>query len=224
VNSFVESFMKSVHLVTAAFFSLVLCGTAQSSNLVVGGDFESPLVGGPGTYILDVTPTGWTGTGDLVSQGYAGAVSSGNGNQWFDLNPNVNAGTGISQIVHVIGGTTYDFSFLYNGGGGGTTTQIAYSIGGLLSGSVSTGALNVYGGSPWQMFDSLFTPAATANLTLSFLPNGAWSGGFIDDVSLSTQVTGAVPEPSTWAMMILGFAGVGFMAYRRKSKPVLRAA
>jgi hypothetical protein len=29
----------------------------------------------------------------------------------------------------------------------------------------------------------------------------------------------AVPEPSTWAMMILGFVGVGFMAYRRKSKP-----
>ena len=30
-----------------------------------------------------------------------------------------------------------------------------------------------------------------------------------------------VPEPSTWAMMILGFAGIGFMAYRRKSKPAL---
>ena len=26
----------------------------------------------------------------------------------------------------------------------------------------------------------------------------------------------AVPEPSTWAMMILGFFGVGFLAYRRK--------
>jgi outer membrane lipase/esterase len=25
-----------------------------------------------------------------------------------------------------------------------------------------------------------------------------------------------VPEPSTWAMMIVGFAGVGFMAYRRR--------
>jgi len=34
----------------------------------------------------------------------------------------------------------------------------------------------------------------------------------------------SVPEPSTWAMMILGFAGVGFMAYRRKSKPTLMAA
>jgi hypothetical protein len=28
--------------------------------------------------------------------------------------------------------------------------------------------------------------------------------------------TAAVPEPSTWAMMILGFVGLGFMAYRRK--------
>jgi PEP-CTERM motif len=30
-----------------------------------------------------------------------------------------------------------------------------------------------------------------------------------------TQVSG-VPEPSTWAMMILGFCGLGFIAYRRK--------
>jgi hypothetical protein len=28
----------------------------------------------------------------------------------------------------------------------------------------------------------------------------------------------AVPEPSTWAMLILGFAGVGFLAYRRQDK------
>jgi hypothetical protein len=38
-----------------------------------------------------------------------------------------------------------------------------------------------------------------------------------------TQVA-AVPEPATWAMMILGFAGVGFIAYRRTSKPALMAA
>jgi PEP-CTERM motif len=28
----------------------------------------------------------------------------------------------------------------------------------------------------------------------------------------------AVPEPSTWAMMILGFAGVGYLAYRRRNQ------
>jgi hypothetical protein len=34
----------------------------------------------------------------------------------------------------------------------------------------------------------------------------------------------AVPEPSTWAMMILGFAGVGFMAYRRQKQGAFRFA
>lgn len=28
--------------------------------------------------------------------------------------------------------------------------------------------------------------------------------------------TGAVPEPSTWAMMMLGFAGIGYMTWRRR--------
>jgi PEP-CTERM motif len=43
----------------------------------------------------------------------------------------------------------------------------------------------------------------------------------IDNVAYNVS---AVPEPSTWAMTILGFAGVGFMAYRRKSKPALMGA
>jgi hypothetical protein len=38
----------------------------------------------------------------------------------------------------------------------------------------------------------------------------------------ANTLTAAVSEPSTWAMIILGFAGVGFMAYRRKSKPTFR--
>jgi len=37
-------------------------------------------------------------------------------------------------------------------------------------------------------------------------------------------IAAAVPEPSTWAMMILGFAGVGFMAYRRRSHTAAFAA
>jgi hypothetical protein len=34
----------------------------------------------------------------------------------------------------------------------------------------------------------------------------------------------AVPEPSTWAMMFLGFAGVGFMTYRRRNNLAMLAA
>jgi len=51
---------------------------------------------------------------------------------------------------------------------------------------------------------------------------------FLSDVSLSFSPgvgnMQAVPEPSTWAMMLLGFAGIGFMAYRRKAKSALMAA
>ena len=40
----------------------------------------------------------------------------------------------------------------------------------------------------------------------------------LNSIALSGQIlVQAVPEPSTWAMMILGFMGVGFMAYRRKN-------
>ena len=36
--------------------------------------------------------------------------------------------------------------------------------------------------------------------------------------SATITFPGAVPEPSTWAMLVLGFAGVGFISYRRKNK------
>ena len=52
----------------------------------------------------------------------------------------------------------------------------------------------------------------------SDLSNGRYA---LDAPSL--HAIAAVPEPSAWAMMILGFAGVGFMAYWRKSKPALLA-
>jgi hypothetical protein len=42
---------------------------------------------------------------------------------------------------------------------------------------------------------------------------GGFSGAAYSAVS-------AVPEPSTWAMMILAFLGLGFMAYRRKKSAV----
>jgi hypothetical protein len=45
-------------------------------------------------------------------------------------------------------------------------------------------------------------------------------GGFVSvrQIDFGFALAPAVPEASTWAMMILGFMGVGFMAYRRKSQ------
>ena len=39
-----------------------------------------------------------------------------------------------------------------------------------------------------------------------------------NDVIQAVQLTTAIPEASTWAMMVLAFLGVGFMAYRQKGK------
>ena len=46
------------------------------------------------------------------------------------------------------------------------------------------------------------------------------------DLNFSGDITtvAAVPEPATWAMMMLGFLGVGFVAYRRRSGASFRLA
>ena len=50
------------------------------------------------------------------------------------------------------------------------------------------------------------------------LPFGSEGNVSIDDLSATIA---AVPEPSTWAMMILGFAGVGYLTYRRRKTAAL---
>ena len=53
-------------------------------------------------------------------------------------------------------------------------------------------------------------------------PGGSWAP-YLGVVALSepgnqTLITTSVPELSTWAMMLLGFAGLGFVGVRRESK------
>ena len=83
-------------------------------------------------------------------------------------------------------------------------------IGGLSTLSVASGGAFV---TPTS-FD--FSPIAhTGYYTLNFTVENTAQGTF-NPTGLDVAVA-AVPEPATWGMMILGFMGVGFMAYRRKS-------
>jgi hypothetical protein len=66
-------------------------------------------------------------------------------------------------------------------------------------------------------FDGGVATLVVDNFSLN-APNGA---------SATAPITGhitATPEPSTWAMMILGFLAVGFAAYRKGNRPALRMA
>jgi PEP-CTERM motif len=63
----------------------------------------------------------------------------------------------------------------------------------------------------------------TLTLDFTFTPATGGQTVIVPETFTLNATVGSVPEPSTWAMMILGFAGIGFMAYRRKSKPALMA-
>jgi hypothetical protein len=88
-------------------------------------------------------------------------------------------------------------------------------------------------GESWQVFGSNlatsgYTSVATGSDELEHFLSGT-AGGYKfyyfdrvhvpndgnDNVLLAN--VGGVPEASTWAMMILGFFGIGFMAYRRQN-------
>jgi hypothetical protein len=56
---------------------------------------------------------------------------------------------------------------------------------------------------------SLFSGLTTTIDSRSGIPGSGAIGGTL-------TIAAAVPEPSTWVMMILGFCGLGFMAYRKK--------
>jgi subtilase-type serine protease len=53
--------------------------------------------------------------------------------------------------------------------------------------------------------------------SLSVVP-GALGGGLNPEDLVVSVTTTPVPEPSTWAMMLAGFAGVGFLTYRASRK------
>jgi hypothetical protein len=71
------------------------------------------------------------------------------------------------------------------------------------------------GGSDSNFFYTLSVDPAPGQFTLN-LVNGDGQQ-FIYDSGTNT-VTAAVPEPSTWLMIILGFLGIGFMLRRRTSR------
>jgi hypothetical protein len=112
-----------------------------------------------------------------------------------------------------------------------TPTASAFSIFSGSSGSIFFGAVEVVSGGDGSGCAGQIgcgVPCATA-LIGSGSHGACTNGGFIYGIAANpltiATITAAVPEPSTWAMMILGFFGVGFMAYLRKSRgPALRLA
>ncbi|HEY2356694.1 MAG TPA: PEPxxWA-CTERM sorting domain-containing protein [Phenylobacterium sp.] len=104
---------------------------------------------------------------------------------------------------------------------GATTDFLAVSFG---ADSFNTATDNVasQGFVGWNSVSHTFIASSTSEV-LNFLSVGSPAGlppiALLDNVVLAPPVTtrgGGVPEPATWAMMLIGFGGIGALIRRRR--------
>jgi hypothetical protein len=73
-------------------------------------------------------------------------------------------------------------------------------------------------GTQWLQIQAWSLPAGFGLQSIAFNQISLGDGAIVAGVTLSTAAT--VPEVSTWAMMLLGFAGLGFAGYRTSRRAV----
>jgi hypothetical protein len=108
---------------------------------------------------------------------------------------------------------TFQYAFAQQYGYGEDTQQnLTVGFGNTFT-TTSTFDLPSHGFSGWMNASDVFT-ASSSSEVLSFLAYGNLPVppfALVSNVSL----TGGVPEPSTWALMLAGFACLGFAGHRR---------
>lgn len=179
---------------------------SPTAGFTVVDDFNSGVVG-----------PGWGPTSNIVVQ--SGTNSS--GAQPANSNP---AGT---DYLSVLAGGTATYTFA------APVSAFEFDWG-----SVDNyNTLVVYTNNSAYSYGGIFVPPATGNQT-----SGATNGVFQAWGTAGDQITGfklassqnsfeidnlavrAVPEPATWALMILGFGGIGALLRRRRDRGLLQLA
>ena len=219
-------------------------GAHAATNLVTNGSFTSSSYGATnnqfGTGVGGQGVTGWTGNGGYniyfgtspqtnASTQYS-PPSTGEhfGSTFNALSPDGGAFValdgdsavqgGISQILTGLDTTkTYTLTFDWAAAqlanrAGDITEQLQVSFGGQTF-VTQLVPVTSQGFSGWQTATMFFTPTA-ATQTLSFLSLG--TPGNLPPMAVLDGVSLTVPEPATWAMMLVGFGGIGAMIRRRR--------
>jgi hypothetical protein len=203
------SFGASAAIVTNGSFEDI-------TNFVPDGNDTMSL--GPGSNAMP----GWTVVNGILAwigpTNPFNGLTAQNGGYFLDLtgyHDNVPYG-GVSQSIATTVGGKYALTFwLGSSAQYGVPDSIAASAGSASGIFTSTDPTS---NNAWQLETLLFTATGPSTL-ISLVGNSGDHYIGLDNVAVE-----AVPEPSTWAMMILGFLGVGIMAYRRNNKTLMRFA
>lgn len=219
--------MKTLFATITAAALLASAATAGAATLV-NGSFEIGTDPNPSfsTQSAGSTAiTGWTVGGFGVD--YVGNYwMASDGVRSIDLSA-LNSGS-VSQTFDTVIGSAYTVLFDLSGnpdGGVGTRTAVV-SIAGSLPGvrTYSVGPANSTTAMNWETFSYEFT--AFANTSTLVFASAEYNpfGPALDNVSvnLTGGGTGAdVPEPASWALMLIGFGMVGVAARRRGHRSVV---
>jgi hypothetical protein len=219
--------MKHTLYLGAAAALAVIIGFSGSANAVVINNIDVSYVGATSAAMPNVAqPSAASSVGAQIQTGQPGS----------NANP-----LGLSNLGWDPFGSTDTTHQWWNIGAvnGNAVFNMTGSILNLIWGSPNDdNKLSFYNGA------TLLGSVMTADLTSAFGPtvgNNLNPGGYIfnfdptrgdftsvrfdtGQTAFEFAFTAPVPEASTWAMMILGFFGLGFMAYRRKNQTAIRLA
>jgi len=193
--------------------------TGRSPFLGMASTPDGHVIATTGTGLVEITP------GNTTPRAINGVIADG-----VSVSPD---GT---KIVAEVGGfvNVYDRTtgaLLHSYAPGNLPDGTGVISGGALNGDIvvagNDGSIDLI-----DVNTNLITTIATGGTRLDYTAPDSTNGSILIDSAdliyrLSVEggsIGSSVPEPSTWAMLLLGFAGVGFMAYRRKAKPVVLAA
>ena len=236
--------MKILTVIASLGAVVAMATSAQATQFVTDGNFTA-LSHGVGQLGYDTNATGWSVPAPnnsytfVMSSGTAGAIgeygkvavwdqANGGANSWNGLAPitgnfaalngDFQVGALSQTITGLTVGKTYTLSFDYafsqqSGFSGSTTQYLATTLGGTSIVSPSV-LLPTHGFDGWHTYTGTIT-ANSSSEVLSFLAHASPQEpgmALLTGVSL----TSAVPEPATWAMMIVGLGAMGIAARRRR--------
>lgn len=230
-------------VIAAVAFATLISGTsahAATTQFVVDGQFESTYDGADAQSLADWTATGlarvftnadnpsglgmWTNT--TSGNGWNGLSSTGVGN-FVALDgafPTTSDNASISQLITGLTvGRHYKLTFDYG------FSQERDPSGVYFSGDTINSLTASFGSTDWNSGNILLTSHGFVGWDSATIDFTATSGSellkFVARANVAlpsyallsnVSISSAVPEPATWAMMILGFFGVGATARRRQ--------
>jgi hypothetical protein len=213
--------------VRVAAFAAVIAGSASAADadVVFSDNFNSYAFQGNWQPEALWTAPG-PGTVDLIGETttiIGWDLFPGNGG-YVDLDGS-GGGAGTLQAIQSFGPGTYTLSFDLGGNARGDVAKTTT----ITLGDWST-SLTLDSSSPYTLYTYTFV---TTGGQLSFADDDAGNGAIgnvLDNVSLSSatsttqSVADPAPELSTWAMMLLGFGGIGYAGFRRARGAAIGAA